>query len=285
MSTGLARLRYHLIRTLWPLGKALNWLGNLPLAGRLVAPLFNARDNEATIIPVQQAITGTKSVALPYPLLVPLVERASARFILDECPCRHGERCQTYPHDVGCLYLGDGAAQIRAELGRQASIPEVLAHLDRAMDAGLTPTVVHAAFDAYMLDIPYRRMLAVCFCCDCCCTVRYGLRVGPAAFRDIVLRLPGLALVVDDTCTACGVCAAACPVQAITLNAGSRDAGQGSAPIAPAEWAQVDAERCKGCGRCVAACPSGAIHLHLADEADMVARLLARVALRTDILS
>jgi UDP-glucose 4-epimerase len=136
-----------------------------------------------------------------------------------------------------------------------------------------------------MLDIPYRRMLAVCFCCDCCCTVRYGLRVGPAAFRDIILRLPGLTLVVDDTCTSCGVCAAACPVQAITLEACSRDAGQESVPIAAAERAQVNAEQCKGCGRCVAVCPSASIHLHMADETDVVDRLLTRVAQRTDIFS
>jgi hypothetical protein len=34
-------------------------------------------------------------------------------------------------------------------------------------------------------------MLTVCFCCECCCAVRNGLRVGPQEFLDILVRLPG----------------------------------------------------------------------------------------------
>lgn len=51
-----------------------------------------------------------------------------------------------------------------------------------------------SSFDAWLLDIPYRRAIAVCFCCDCCCSVRQGLRLGPAAFWETVVRLPGLSV-------------------------------------------------------------------------------------------
>ena len=59
----------------------------------------------------------------------------------------------------------------------------------QAINQGLVPMIVHAAYDAELLGIDYNRMLAVCFCCDCCCTVRKGLRSGPTEFGDTVLRL------------------------------------------------------------------------------------------------
>jgi UDP-glucose 4-epimerase len=240
----------------------------LPLIGRLLAPLFRAEQNEAILLPIGEAIQGGESVVLPYPLLAPLIEGASARTILNECVCRRVEGCQAYPRDVGCLFLGDGAAQIDGELGRRATVEEALAHVERAMSAGLMPTILHAAFDAYLLDIPYRRMLTVCFCCDCCCTIRYGLRTGPQAFRDAVVRLPGLTVRVGEGCTGCGACLSACDAGAIALSDGR---------------ASVDERQCKGCGRCAAACPEGAIEVRVADEAEVLGGLYARIAGRTEI--
>ena len=223
----------------------------LPLIGRLLAPLFRAEENETILLPIGEAIQGSESVVLPYPLPAPLVEGASARTILNECVCRRVEGCQAYPRDVGCLFLGNGATQIDGELGRRATAVEALAHVERAMSAGLMPTILHAAFDAYLLNIPYRRMLTVCFCCDCCCTVRYDLRTGPQAFRDAVARLPGLTVQVGEACVGCGACVSACDAGAIALHGGV---------------ALPDEVQCRGCGRCAAACPTGAIEVQVADE-------------------
>ena len=74
----------------WPLGKVVNWLGGQPLLEPLLRSQFSAEGNEAVIIPVEETIRGTESVVLPYPLLAPLVEQASARFVLNECLCRRG---------------------------------------------------------------------------------------------------------------------------------------------------------------------------------------------------
>jgi len=251
----------------WPLGKVANWLGSRPVIGSLLRPLFSPRDNRAVIIPVNQAVQGTESVVLPFSLLAPLVERASQRFVLAECICRQGERCRHYPRDLGCLFLGDGAAMIDPSQGRPVGVEEALSHARRAMEAGLVPLILHAAFDAYMLGIPFRRMLAVCFCCDCCCTVRQSLRLGPPLFWDAVLRLPGLTVTVGPECNGCGACLDRCYVQAISLDDGRVAIG----------------ERCKGCGRCVATCPVGAIRLQLAEEADVLGGLLALVDERTEI--
>lgn len=275
-----ARLRYDLLLALWPLAKYAHWLSKLPFLGPLLVGKTNTATNQAILLPraparsisIDHRMAGTESVALPYPLLDPVLERASARTVLNECPCRRAERCAGYPRDLGCLFLGDGAAQIDASLGREATPEQAQDHIRRAMAAGLMPTVLHSSFDAYLLDIPYRRMLAICFCCDCCCTVRHSLTMGVPGFADTVVRLPGLSVEIGTSCTGCGTCLSVCPVGAISL-----------APSPQPGQAQIDLERCKGCGRCVSTCPSNAIRLHLYDQVEMLERLLDRIAQRTDI--
>jgi UDP-glucose 4-epimerase len=262
-----SRRTYDLVMRLWPWGKAVNRMGNLPLLRPLLRPWFSAESQEAIIVPVQEAVVGTESVVLPFPLLNALVERASARVVLNECLCRRGEGCQAYPRELGCLFLGIGAAAIDPGRGRPVDSAGALAHVQRAMAEGLVPLIVHASFDAWLLDIPYRRMLAVCFCCDCCCTVRHGLRLGPPAFWDTVVRLPGLAVTVGAECTGCGLCVDVCHVEAIRLDDGLAQIG----------------EACKGCGRCAAACPVAAIRLEVGEEVDVLGQLLARIEQRTDI--
>ncbi len=252
---------------LWPWGQVLNHLGNWPLLGSLLRPCFDDEGNRAVIIPVQEAVHGAESAVLPFSLLTPLISMASERFILNRCLCRQGERCHSYPQELGCIFLGDGVAEIDPALGRRVDVKGALAHTQHAMVAGLMPTVVHSAFDAWLLDIPYRRALAVCFCCDCCCSVRQGLRSGPAAFWDTVVRLPGLSFHVGLQCTGCSVCLDLCPVSAISLDNGRAITGEG----------------CKGCGRCAAACPAETIELHLVEGADAGRRLAEQFARRTEI--
>lgn len=262
-----AKRRHDLMARLWPLGHLLNRAGRLPLLSSWLQPWFGSEGNEAIIIPIQEAVRGTESVVLPYPLLTALVERASACCILHDCLCRSGEKCRAFPREPGCLFLGDGAAQIDPTLGRQVGREDAMAHALRAMELGLVPMVVHSSFDAWVLDIPYQRMLAICFCCDCCCTVRKSLRQGPPAFQETVIRLPGLHIEVGPECTGCGLCAEACAAGAISVD-------QGTARIGSA---------CKGCGTCAALCPTGAIRLHIDDEGQMLDRLLARIEQRTNI--
>jgi ferredoxin len=268
-SVGRSKIAYTLLMKLWPLGKVLYWLSNRPVIGSLLQPCISVAGDEAIIIPVQEVVWGTESVVLPYPLLAPLVERASPRFLLNECMCRRGEHCQVYPRDLGCLFLGDGAAEIASDIGRPVDVDEALAHIQRAMEIGLVPLVIHAAFDAWILDVPYDRTLAICFCCDCCCTVRQGLRLGPPAFWDTVVRLPGLTVAVGPECVGCGTCVDVCHVRAISLV-------DGQAHIL---------ERCKGCGRCASVCPNGAITLGATEDVDILNRLLARVERYTGVLS
>jgi UDP-glucose 4-epimerase len=265
---GRSNVFYNTLMRLWPLGKVVYWLGNRPLVGPLLRPFFEVLDTEAIIIPVQEAVQGGENVVLPYPLLASILKQASARFLMNECLCRCGENCQTYPHDLGCLFLGEAVTEINPTQGRLVDTDEALAHVRRSMSIGLVPLVVHSTFDAWSLGIAYRRMLSVCFCCDCCCAVRQGLRLGPPAFWETVTRLPGLTLEVSEACVSCGACADACYVHAVAMNNGR---------------ASMDLEQCKGCGRCIAVCPTRAISLRMDETVDTLGQILARIELRTDI--
>jgi UDP-glucose 4-epimerase len=264
-----SRVMYNLIMWLWPWGKVLNGLATVPLFGHLLQPCFGSEDNEAIIIPVLETVRGTESVVLPTELLTPLIKRASARVILGECLCRRGEACLSHSHQVGCLFLGEGATRINPAMGRTAAVDEALYHAQRAIESGLIPLIAHSAFDAWVLGIPYRRTLAICFCCECCCSIRQGLRLGPPTFWDTVVRVPGLAMYVGPACTGCGQCADVCPIGAVSVE-------HGKAHVAAL---------CKGCGRCATLCPVGAISLHLDEDADPLGQLQARIERRTSIWS
>jgi UDP-glucose 4-epimerase len=260
---------YDFVMRFWPWGKHLNRLANLPLLEPTLRPCFGAEGNHAVIIPVREAVRGAESVVLPLPIIASLVEQASARFILDECLCRIGEDCRAYPRGLGCLFLGKGTSAIPPAMGQSATTEQALQHAQRAIDQGLVPLIVHSSFDAWLLGIPYRRVLSICFCCDCCCSVRQGLRLGPPAFWRTVQRLPGLTVTVGPACTGCGLCLGECYVDAISLTPDRAHIG----------------DACKGCGRCAAVCPEGAITLHAAPENQILSELLATLAPRTDFRS
>lgn len=265
----MARSRhfYEFIMHLWPLSKVAFRLGKLPLLGSLIRPFFSSHVNRAVIIPVNEDVRVSNSAPLPYTLLAPLVKEASSRFIMDTCLCRGNEGCSRFPHDIGCLYLGQGALEINPSLGHAASVEEALEHIQNAMDIKLVPMIAHTLFDAYLHGIPYRRMLVVCFCCDCCCAIRNGMRMGPPAFWDLVVRLPGLQVQINDDCIGCGVCLGECPVQAIEM-AGSQ---------------AVIGGHCKGCGCCADICPVGAVELILPVENNTLEELKTKFESRTSI--
>lgn len=264
-------IKYRLILQLWKLDKFQRALHKHPLTRRLFQNSLDesAENNQAVIVPVGEVIRGGESVVLPYQLLLPLVQKAGGFFILERCPCRNAEGCTVAPHDFGCLYLGEAVRTLPAAMGRQIDVVGAQAHIEKGLALGLVPMIVHASFDAEMLSLPYQKMLAVCFCCDCCCTVRNHLRLGPSSFDETIQRIPGLLVEVGAGCDGCGGCHAVCPVSAICF-------GEDGISV-------INQSVCKGCGLCVQVCSQEAVNLLLDDSIDVLARLEERIRQRTDV--
>ena len=66
-----------------------------------------------------------------------------------------------------------------------------------------------------------------------------------------------------ENCTACGLCAVACPAEAITMRAAEREAGEEHLYREEkyAEMYEINMLRCIFCGLCEEACPKQAIYL------------------------
>jgi UDP-glucose 4-epimerase len=252
----------------WPLGRIPKKAARLPGLDRVLGPiLWNEEKLDATYVPVGESVEVPPGSALPSAVIEDLVGQASNLFVVDRCACRSASRCTAHPREVGCLFLGEAAADIDPGLGHPVTHEQAMSHVARARGEGLLPCIIHGQFDSSLFKIDYRRMLSICFCCDCCCVFRTDMKKGPEAYRERIIRLPGLLMTTAGECRLCGACAEACPFAAVSL--------EGDGP--------VFAEYCKGCGRCADVCPAGNIHITLDPEVDTRDLLLSRIRARTRI--
>lgn len=253
-----SRFSYNLIMRFWKLG-------------HLNLPFFKTTSSEKTtsghILPVNKTVNIGRNVVLPLLVLRPLIERASAVAVMHECICRRGMKCKAYPRDFGCLLLGDAVNDLPAYLGRKVTPEDAIAHAERALEIGLVPLVIHDAVDAWMWGLDFSRMMNVCFCCDCCCDVRRGIRTRTPGFFENIHRLPGLSVVVGDACDGCGKCARTCLASAIEIRNGLAVIGTD----------------CKGCGRCLTVCPREAVSMTVDSQINMVGLVLEKYERRADV--
>ena len=174
-----------------------------------------------------------------------------------ECPCRAGATEPCLPLDV-CLIVGEPFAGFVAEHHPNRSRPitqqEAVDILRAERDRG---HVHHAFFKDAMLG----RFYAICNCCSCCCGAMKSFRGG----TPMLASSGYVAEVEPERCEGCGVCAKACPFDALKVEN---------------DLLRVDIDRCMGCGVCVANCPQGA--LALVREPSKGEPLLVRELISTD---
>ncbi|MEW6076837.1 MAG: 4Fe-4S binding protein [Thermodesulfobacteriota bacterium] len=204
------------------------------------------------IVPVDKTVNESESLALPSQVVEYFIRKAGTHWIMDFCICRDSSRCQSYPINYGCIFLGEAARGINPAFGRLVTMEEALAHARRCREAGLIHLIGRNKLDTVWLNIgPPDKLMTICNCCPCCCLWKI-LPVITPAISSKVSRIPGLHLEVTDRCVGCGACARdICFVKAITMEGGR---------------AVIDQEECRGCGRCESVCPQKAIRVVIDDE-------------------
>lgn len=234
-----------------PIMKSLKYLamtGRLPLVWSWT-PLVNPKNTYLHNIPINKDVI-TDSEYLPIQIVKELINRAGYIHMLDWCPCRVAYNCKKHDHHIGCMVLGATGLDIIPPMSRPITKEVALAHLDRAIDDGLVPTVGRARGDNYLFMTPdHHTLCAICLCCDCCCATQAYRYIQPERVKPIYPLVYSLEIKIKEECNGCGTCMETCYAHAIQIVNGRA----------------VHNESCRGCGRCASTCPNGAIELHFTD--------------------
>jgi ferredoxin len=244
----------------------------IPLLGRLIEGFLFQGDDIVYLpqnrsIPINESVE-SENIILPSEVIEHFIDKANYLWVMNECICRKAEGCKDFPHDLGCLFMGEAAMGINPRLGRRVSRDEAREHMARCREAGLFQMIGRNKLDTRWLNVkPGDKLLTVCFCCPCCCL----WRMLPELEEEIaakVHRMPGVEVRVTDECVGCGTCVREefCFVRAIQME-GER---------------AVIAESCRGCGNCVRNCPNQAIELTIT-ESDFKDQLIARISALVDV--
>lgn len=220
-----------------------------------------------TVITVNQQIPEPEQLVLPSQVVEHFIEQAGCIWIMNFCICRESEKCQDYPRELGCIFLGEAANGIHPKLGRPVSRQQALDHAARCREAGLIHLIGRNKLDTVWLNVkPGEKLLTICHCCPCCCLWRMLPHVTPD-IGNKVKKMPGVEVRVTDRCEGCGTCCQdVCFVDAIALH-------DERAAIGPA---------CRGCSRCADVCPQGAIEVSV-ESSLVVDQCIHRIATLVDI--
>jgi ferredoxin len=166
---------------------------------------------------------------------------------MDWCICRSASKCDHYPVELGCLFLGEAAMRIDPKLGRKVTKEEAIEHAKQCREVGLVHLIGRNKLDTVWLKIsPGEKLLTVCNCCECCCL----WKILPHVSKKIsskVTKMSGVNVTVSEKCIGCGTCFTSCFVNAISI---------------VDEIATIN-DRCRGCGRCASICPQKAITVNI----------------------
>ncbi|MBA4367521.1 MAG: 4Fe-4S ferredoxin [Desulfobacterium sp.] len=247
-------------------------VSNLPVIGRMIEYALFEDDEiiylpQKKTIPVNQSIAHEGNLVVPRDVLDHFIEKAGFHFIMDFCICRDSTKCNDYPIDLGCLFLGEAAKGINPKFGKAVSKKEAADHISRCRDAGLVHLIGRNKLDKVWLNVgPGEKLLTICNCCPCCCLWKVLPTISPS-IQSKVHRMPGLTVKVTDDCVGCGTCSKdVCFVNAITIENNRA----------------VIRDACRGCGRCVDVCPKNAIEITV-DSPDKIENAIRGISELVDV--
>ncbi|MHA2287560.1 MAG: hypothetical protein ACXABG_02115, partial [Promethearchaeota archaeon] len=159
--------------------KKYGWLTRLPILKQKFRKKHHPRgfDVEAgQYIPVNLRVGDYESEAIPLKLMDYFIDKAGT-IVIVQCPCRKTANCQNHSIDLGCIWMGKGAANLDLKKlpgtseGRIATKEEAKEHARAALKNGLVPALGKLRGDAVAYNVlDYEdEFMNFCFCCSCCC--------------------------------------------------------------------------------------------------------------------
>ena len=250
----LALKLYHLFVKYSAWMKKGGWKARLYKKGIKLYPDME-RQTGTIIMPLNVDLTdAAEKAVLPLDMIKESLKRVGYIAGMDRCLCRDANDCVDFPHDLGCLFLGETAKiVVKHKLGRQFTYEEACARVDEAAEAGLIGQAVWIEVEQMLWGVPndlMDRFLEICFCCPCCCITLRLARNGTDKERHR-FHPAGWTAVADTTkCEGCGDCLHGpngCPVEALSLSRNGT--------------IRIDQEKCVGCGICQVRCNHDVIHI------------------------
>jgi Pyruvate/2-oxoacid:ferredoxin oxidoreductase delta subunit len=229
-----------------------------PLIGPLlkkIADLEPEAHTQGYTLNINADVTdAAQGVVLPIDMMKQIVKESNYWAIMNNCICRTAYECKEFPHNHGCIFIGEGARGIvKNRIGRKATLEEAISHIDKGAELGLIGQALWIEVERFLVgvkkDKDVARWLEICFCCPCCCgTFKLMKNSNLKEIKERFHSIGWKAEVNFDNCVECMQCIDKCPVQAISQEE---------------NHIIIDKDKCLGCGFCAARCSVDAIKLKL----------------------
>lgn len=214
---------------------------------RRLSPWLDPKKNSMTYLPINENLIAQEEVLLP-DVVHGFIDASEHHVVMNKCGCRFGNKCQHHTEDIGCMFMGESALDMPRGVTRRVTRDEAHAHVEKAISAGLVPMTGKVRVDNDLFLIPdKKKLLSVCFCCDCCCMMTFFRHAPGDQLDHVMTPVEGLEIEVTDNCIGCGTCINNCGFEAITIENGKA----------------VHGDICRKCGRCERACPNNAVKIQL----------------------